>query len=231
VEVVARKPLARVAGALYLVVVVTGIFSLGYVPSRLEVPGDAAATLTNITASEPLYRLGVLAGCVCYVAFLVLPIVLYRLLAATNKHAGALMVAFVFASVPLSFVNLLHKANILALVSRPELRSLPIAQLHQQVAVSLASYSNGLLFLKIFWGLWLLPFGYLLFKSRFLPRVLGLLLMAGCFGYLINFVGTMLMPAYAQTAVSFYVSLPATVGEIGTCLWLLLVGAREPKLA
>lgn len=82
---------------------------------------------------------------------------------------------------------------------------------------------------KLFWGLWLLPFGYLVLRSGFLPKILGILLMLGCFGYTIDVFGELLVSRYSDTSVSDYVLLPASVGEIGTCLWLLLVGARQPK--
>ena len=95
--------------------------------------------------------------------------------------------------------------------------------------MSLDAYRNGILVSSIFWGLWLLPFGYLVFKSGFLPRILGTLLIIGCFGYLIDFLGRALFPSYPDTAIASYVTLPGSFGEIGTCLWLLIVGAHEPK--
>ncbi len=97
--------------------------------------------------------------------------------------------------------------------------------------LSLDAYRNGLLVSEIFWGLWLLPFGYLVFKSGFLPRILGILLMMGCFGYLIDFFGSALFPGYAASILASYATLPASLGEIGTCLWLLIVGMHVPKSA
>ena len=220
---------ARVAGLLYLIVVAAGIFSLGYVPGQTLVPGDAAATAERILAHETLYRLGIVAGAACYVAFLLLPLALYRLLAPTHRTAAVLMVALAAASVPLSFANLGHKLDALSLLGGGDtLQALTREQLQAQAMAALDAYRNGVLLSKVFWGLWLLPFGWLVFKSGLLPRVLGVLLMAGCFGYLIDFAGRALFPGYAQTAAAGYVTLPASIGEIGTCLWLLIVGAREP---
>ena len=91
------------------------------------------------------------------------------------------------------------------------------------------AYGNGLLVASLFWGLWLLPFGYLVVKSGYLPKLLGILLMLGCLGYMVNVFGELLVPRYSDTPVSSYARLPASVGEIGTCLWLLLIGARRPK--
>lgn len=228
----ANRRLARTAGLLYLIVVAAGIFSLAYVPSQTVVPGDAAATVASITASVPLFRLGIVAGFICYIAFLLLPLVLYKLLSPVGKGAAVLMVAFAVVSVPISFVNLLNKLDILSLLSDADyLRVFTAEQLQAQVMLSLDAFRNGILVSKIFWGLWLLPFGYLVFKSCLLPKALGILLMAGCFGYLVDVFGRALFPGYPETAIAGFVTLPATIGEIGTCLWLLIVGARGPESA
>ena len=220
---------ARTAGLLYLIVVVTGIFSLAYVPSQIMVQGDASATVGNIAASEPLFRLGIVAGFICYTAFLLLPFALYKLLSPVGKNAAVLMVAFAVVSVPISFVNLLNKLDALSLLSGANyLQAFTTEQLHARVMLSLDAYSNGLLVSEIFWGLWLLPFGYLVFKSGFLPRVLGILLMIGCFGELCDVFGQVLFPGYADTVIASLMAMPGSLGEIGTCLWLLIMGAREP---
>jgi hypothetical protein len=220
---------ARTSGLLYLIVIVTGIFSIGYVPSQITVEGNASATVSNILASETLFRLGIVAGLICYTAFLVLPFALYKLLSPVGKSAAVLMIVFAVVQVPIFFVNLLNKLDILSLLSAPDyLQVFTTEQLHAQAMLSLAAYSNGILVSEIFMGLWLLPFGYLVFKSGFLPRVLGILLMAGCFGYLIDFFGSALFLGYSDTSIANYVTLPATFGEIGTCLWLLIAGVRMP---
>ena len=215
---------ARVAGLLYLVTVVTGIFYLGYVPSQLAAHGDATATVARLVQSETLFRLGILAELACTVAFLLLPLTLYRLLGATGRTAAVLMVAFANASHHLSVLSLLDPAV--------SLRSLGSGQLRAQVMLQLDAYRQGLLVLEIFWGLWLLPFGYLVCKCGFLPRLLGVLLMLGGLGYLADFLATLMLPGYPASAVADYIMLPASLGEIGICLWLLVVGVRLPaKLA
>jgi hypothetical protein len=222
---------ARVAGLLYLIVVGAGIFSLAYVPSQISVIGDPASVVHNIMASETLFRTGILAGLVCFTAFLLLPFALYRLLGHIDRTAAVLMVAFAVASVPISFVNMLHRIDVLSLLSGAEhLRGFTADQLNAQVMMALKAYGNGLLVSKIFWGLWLLPFGYLVFRSRIIPRIFGVLLMMGCFGYLIDFTGQLLFPDYREMRIARLVSLPRTFGEIGICLWLLIMGAREVPL-
>lgn len=223
-----NRSMARTAGVLYLIVVLAGIFSIAYVPSQLFVRGNAIATVANIVAHEALYRQGIVAGFVCYVAFLLLPLALYRLLSPVDRPAAVLMVALASVSVPLAFVNLGHKLDVLSLLGDANhLQAFTTAQLNAMVMQSLDAYRNGILVSEIFWGLWLLPFGYLVFKSGLMPRILGVLLILGCFGYLTEVIGTMLMPSYRDSALAGVVTLPASIGEISTCLWLLIVGARE----
>lgn len=218
------KKTAHLAGALYLIVVLTGLFTLMYVPSKLIIWEDAQATLDNITASETLFRLSIYAGIICYTAFLLLPLVLYKLLQHTEKTAAIAMAALALTSVPISLFNLTHKFAVITLINGPEYFS--AVDLPKQVLLQLDYYNNGITVAAVFWGLWLFPFGYLVFKSGLLPKFLGILLMAGCFGYLINITGNLLFPGYADLGISRYISLPASLGEIGTCLWLLVAGVR-----
>jgi len=221
---------ARTAGLLYLFVVLMGIFSLAYVPSKLINWTDAAKTYTNIQSAETLFRLGIVAGIICYTAFLLLPFALYKLLHKVNREMAVIMVVLAAASVPFSLFNLLHKVNVLTLTGKEAvLEAKSIDQRQLQVLQELIYYNNGIELISVFWGLWLLPFGYLVYKSGFLPKILGILLMAGCFGYLVNFLGGFLFPQYASIGIAKFVSLPATLGEIGTCLWLLIIGLKKTR--
>ncbi len=130
-------------------------------------------------------------------------------------------------SIPISFINLQHKLNILSYLDGSVYGWNPSPNdLEMLIATQLGAYGNGIEIAQIFWGLWLLPFGYLVFKSGFLPKVLGVLLMLGCFGYLIEFFGGLLFPNYGGVFQTI-VGLPASIGEIGTCLWMLLLGDRK----
>lgn len=223
------KKTARIAGALYLVVVLTGLFALMYVPSKLIDWNDATATFNNIQASETLFRLSIYAGVLCYTAFLLLPLILYKLLQHVNKPYAVAMVGLALVSVPISLFNLTHKLAVLTLISRPEYFS--TLDLPNQVLLHLDYYNDGITIAAVFWGLWLFPFGYLVFKSGMLPKFLGILLMAGCLGYLINITGGLLFSVdYKALGISRYVSLPASLGEIGTCLWLLIAGVKSKTL-
>ena len=216
---------ARLAGLMYLVIVVTGVFSLMYVPSQMSGHGDAAATVSNIVNSESLFRLGIAAASLQYVVFLLLPLVLYKLLAPVSKNVAVLMVALAVASVPIDLMAVANQFDILSLLNNDHYQTLFTSdQLNAKVMMILDSYYNRILVAEILWGLWLFPFGYLVFKSGFLPKALGVLLMIGCFSYLITFFGQTLFPHYN---IPDFVMFPVMVAEIGTCLWLLVVGVRR----
>lgn len=223
-----NKKLARIAGLLYLGVVLTGIFSLAYVPSKLIVTDNAALTYKNIASSEILFRFWIVTGLLCYIFFLFLPLALYKLLKPVNENYARLMVILAFMSVPVYFLNVQNQFSILSLLSDTKNHfGLSAEQIQSQVMLYIDQYKNGMRIVHIFSGLWLFPFGYLVFKSGFLPKILGILLMLGCFGYLINFLGNTLIPDYSKLGISSYISLPASIGEIGACLWLLIMGAKD----
>lgn len=223
------KRTARLAGALYLGVVVFGIFSIAYVPSRLIRWNDAALTLQNIQSSESLFRWGIAGGVACYLCYALLPLSLYRLLKPVGEQAALLMAVLALLSVPVSFLNLQHKFDVLSLIHSGTSMGVAADQLPREVMLHLQSYNNGITIAQVFWGLWLLPFGYLVFRSNFLPRILGVLLMAGCAGYVFSFLIDTVFPGLEQAAWAGYVRLPATVGEIGICLWLLIIGVWVKK--
>ena len=221
---------SRLAGLLYLIVVATGIFSLAYVPSQINAANDPAATAHNIVMHESLFRLGIASFLIEQVAFLLLPLVLFRLFRSTNPTAAVLMVALAVAGVPIALVSVGYRLDALALLTDARFgQAFAPEQLQAMAALSLEAYGNGLLVTRLFWGLWLLPFGYLVLKCGFLPKLLGVLLMLGCLGYLVNVFGELLVPHYFDMWIANYAGIPAAIGEIGTCLWLLLVGARRPK--
>ena len=225
-----NKKLARIAGLLYLGVVVTGIFTLMYVPSKLFNTDNTALIYQNIASSQTLFRLGIVGGLLCYTFFLFLPIVLYKLLKSVNENYANLMVLLAVLSVPVFFLNVQNLFSILSLIIGGQSKfGLSTEQIQSQVMLYLDQYDNGMRVVHIFSGLWLFPFGYLVFKSGFLPKILGVLLMLGCFGYLINFLGHTLIDNYSKFGISSYISLPASIGEIGTCLWLLIMGAKDKK--
>jgi hypothetical protein len=222
---------ARVAGAIYLLEIVVGPFSLIYVPSALFVSGNAAATVGNILAHETLFRFGIVGYLLNGTIGLFTVLALYRLLAGVDRSLAVLMVILGGLMVtPIFYLNalnwiaalwLVHGGDVLAAFSRPQQVGLAMLFLHLQ--------SQGNIVNEIFWGLWLLPFGRLVMRSGFLPRLLGIWLIAGGFAYVvISFTG-LLLPQYYETV--FNVSQPALFGEIAIALWLAIMGANVKKLA
>ena len=215
----------RIAGALYLVVVATGMFCLAWVPSQLGTDvADAAARIG-------LFRAGIAAFMAMQVAFLLLPLALYRVLGDVDRRAATLMVALAAASVPIGLMALSHRMEALSLLDSTAAHA--TAAVDAAFAASLQRYGHGLRIASLFWGLWLLPFGWLVLRSAPIPRVLGVLLMLGGIGYVVKVFGG-LMPGFADSAFARYATLPAALGEIGSCLWLLAFGAlagRVPSAA
>jgi hypothetical protein len=225
-----NKKTARIGGLLYLGVVLTGIFSLMYVPSKIIVWDNATSTFNTISSNQNLFRLGIVSGLACYTFFLFLPMVLYKLLKPVNDSYAKLMVILAILSVPIYFINVQNEFTILSLVSSSNhLKGFTSEQIKSMVILYLDQYENGMRIVHIFSGLWLFPFGYLVFKSGFLPKFLGILLMLGCFGYLTNFIGNTLVSNYSEMGVGSYLQLPASMGEIGICLWLLIIGIKNPN--
>jgi hypothetical protein len=225
-----NKKTARIAGLIYLGVVLTGLFSLMYVPSKIIVWDNATSTFNTISSNQNLFRLGIVSGLACYTFFLFLPMVLYKLLKPVNDSYAKLMVILAILSVPIYFINVQNEFTILSLVSSSNhLKGFTSEQIKSMVILYLDQYENGMRIVHIFSGLWLFPFGYLVFKSGFLPKFLGILLMLGCFGYLTNFIGNTLVSNYSEMGVGSYLQLPASMGEIGICLWLLIIGIKNPN--
>jgi Domain of unknown function (DUF4386) len=224
------KKAARIAGLLYLVNGVTGFFSIIYVPSRLIVSGNAAATANNILASERLFRLGIVSELICAAEFVLLLWVLYRLLGAVNKTHASLMVILGLVSIPIMFVNTLNEIAALSLLRGADFLAVFDQPQRQALAMQFLNlHAEGFAVAGIFWGLWLFPFGILVFKSGFLPRILGVLLIAACFGYLADSLTSLLLPSY-EDVVGRIANIPLTLGEPAILLWLLIRGAKDQPL-
>ena len=221
------KTTARTAGLLYLVVAVTGGFSMLYVPS-LIVPGDVAATANNLVAHESLFRLGIVSGLTCQVVFVFLALALYQLFREVNRTHASVMVALVVAAVPVAFVNMLNQLAALRVLSGADyLAVFERDQLNALMMLFLDLHSQGLLIVEIFWGLWLVPLGLLVMKSRFMPGFLGVLLIIGFLGYCVDFLTRLLFPSF--TAIVSPIAGASKFGELAMILWLLIKGVRNQK--
>jgi hypothetical protein len=218
---------ARLAGILYLISVVGGIFTLRYVPDRLIVSGNAAATAHNIAANPSLLRWGIIGDLAGGVIWLFVVLVLYRLLKDVDRVAADLMVVLgAFMQVPLYFVNVVNYMAALTLATGAGfLSAITEAERDALAMLFLKLHHYQLLSSLVFAGLWLFPFGILVYKSGFLPRALGVwLLLAGVAWLAVAFTG-FLAPQYSDIVDK--ITQPMVFGEIATMLWLLIFGARK----
>lgn len=214
---------ARIAGGLYLASMPFAIFGFFYVPSALLVPGDAATTSRNIMASELLFRSGTVSWLVAHIIFIFQVLVLYRLLKQVNKDHAVLMVVLAFLSIPTVFLNEVNSLAILQLLKSADEATLAATQLHAQVMRFLDMRQSGILLAQVFYGLWLIPLGVLVFRSRFLPKVLGVLLVIAAVGYLVD-SGTQLLSPGLTTISQF-----TFIGELLFPLWLVIRGVNVER--
>jgi len=218
---------ARIAGAIYLSMVITGPFSLIYVPTKLIVRGNAAATADNNLAHETMFRLSILADLVGQVIFICLAIALYRLLSGVNKTWAMMMLAFVLISAAVGFLDTLNNIAALILFRGGDFLSVfDKPQLNALGYLFIRLHSQGIFINELFWGLWLFPFGLLVFRSGFLPRFIGVWLMINCFGYMALSVVAIFFPPFYN--VAFRWAQPVLFGELVVMLWLLIKGAKVP---
>ncbi len=221
---------ARLAGALYLVVMPFAFFGIIYVPSVLLVPGDPAATARNILASEWLFRSGTVSHLIGQIIFVFQVLALYRLLRPVNKDHALLMVILVVLGIPIAFLNEVNHLAALRLLASTNNGAFTSTQLQAQAMLFLDLRQYGIVVAQVFWGLWLLPLGFLVFRSGFLPRLLGVLLMVGGVCYVIE-AGTQLLfpgvPTISQ--VTFAFAILAAVGELLFALWLLIKGVNVAR--
>ena len=212
---------ARLAGVLYIPPWFLSLLAI-FLRQSLLVPGDAAATASNIVASKSVFTLSIMMDLIVQVVFIFLVLVLYRLLRPVNKNQAVLMVILFLVSVPIAMLNVLNQFAALLLSSGAGyLTALPAEQLHALVPFFLELNEYGIYIAYIFWGLWLFPLGYLVFKSGFLPKILGIYLMISCFGYLLDFVTFFFYPDFGMSINMF-----TGWAELFLCLWLLIRGVN-----
>jgi hypothetical protein len=218
----------RVAGFLYLLLVVAGPMRLIYIPSKLFVHGNATATANNISAHELLFRLGIVSVLFCGTILIFLLLALYRLLKGVDQNLAVLMVILGgVMPATIDFLNVLNDsaalmlvrgADFLSVFDKPQRDALAMLFLrlhhHEEVAA------------EILWGLWLFPLAVLVYRSHFLPRFLGVWLIINGFAYLILSFTGLLLPQYEGKV--FTISQPALFGELAIMLWLVIKGAKPP---
>ena len=217
---------ARTAGLLYVVLALIAPIGLMYVPGKLIVSGNATATADNIRASEGLLRIGIASELIHQAVAVFLVLALYRLFKPVNDMlAKQMLILGSLVSVPIMFVNSLNHIAALILVSGANFLSVfEKPQLDALAYLFVRLHSEGITVASIFWGLWLFPFGMLVIRSGFIPRVLGYLLMIAGVGYLSSAFATLVLPQYAPLVNKL--ALPLEFGELPIIVWLLIWGAK-----
>jgi hypothetical protein len=221
----------RLAGLLYVVASVFGVFALLYVPNKLLVDGDAAATAHNIAASASLFRLGIAAELIGQAIFVFVALALYHLLKDVNPRHALAMLTLILIAIPIAFFNEVNSVAALTLAHGPEFLTV-FAQPQRDALTRLFLDLRGAGFdvAEIFWGLWLFPLGWLVYRSGFIPRVLGVLLILNGFTYPIDSLASLLAP-HLERALHRWTT-PFQFGELIFMFWLLIMGATpETELA
>jgi Domain of unknown function (DUF4386) len=216
---------ARIAGLIYLSMVLVAPFSLIYVPGKLIVHGNATATAENILAHETMFRLSIFGDLVGHVIFICLAVALYRLLSNVNKTWAMLMVAFVLVSAAVGFLNTLNNLAALNLFRGGEyLQVVDKVQRDAFAFLFLRLHNQGEFIDEIFWGIWLFPFGLLVFRSGFLPRFIGIWLIVECFGWIA--LSAIAIFSVAHYDATFKWLQPLFFAELAIMLYLLIRGAN-----
>ena len=222
------KQQARLAGLLYALIAVTAPVGLLYVPGKLFVSGDAAATADHIRGSESLLRMGIASELFHQTVEVFLVLVLYGLFKPVNTSLARQLAILGLIPIPIVFVNVLNEiaaltlvsgANFLAVLGKPSLDALAM--------LFIRLHGQGLHVAAIFWGLWLFPLGLLVMRCGFIPKALGALVMIGGFGYVLESCLALILPPYAGTLGD--VAGILELGELPIIPWLLFWGAKAPR--
>lgn len=223
---ITRNP-GRFAGFLYLLGSIPGFFALLYVPGRIIVHGNATATAHNIATHETLFRLGIAADLTGHALFVFVALALYHLLKGVNQRHALAMLTLILVAIPIAFLNEVNSIAALILVRGTDFLSVfDEPQRNALAMLFLNLRGHGFDVAGIFWGLWLFPLGLLVYRSRFIPRILGVLLMIACFAYLANSFSSLVLPQH-EAMVARWMN-PLQLAEILFMLWLLIMGA-SPK--
>ncbi|MEN7981935.1 MAG: DUF4386 domain-containing protein [Nanoarchaeota archaeon] len=212
---------------LYAFWVIIAPFSLIYVPYKLIVFGDAATTAKNIMANELLFRISIVGSLITQLLFIFIALLLYKLFEKVNKTQSILMVVFALVSVPIAMFNTLNKIAVVMLLDGADyLKVFSAEQLYSLTMFFLNLNAQGMTIASIFWGLWLFPLGYLIYKSGYFPKFVGVAVIIAGFGYTIDSFIKFILPNYKFTSVIDLL----TIGEMVFVFWIIFKGAKLPKI-
>lgn len=221
------KKTARLAGILYLISAVFAPFSLIYVPSKIIVSGNATATAERMLANEMLFRISIALGIASIILFLFVALVQYKLFEKVNKNLASIMAILVIVQIPVGFVIDIFSVTSLMIFKGEIMNDMMSGERYSLAMLLLKMSSNGNFILMTLWGLWLIPFGQLVFRSGFIPGVIGVYLIVNGITYIVTSYTFILFPEY-KALIDQY-SFPLLLGEPVIMLWFLIVGVRIKK--
>ena len=230
---ISLRKAAIVAGFGLLTMTIFAIYAYFFVRPSLIVPGDVTTTANNIMANELLFRSSIVSWLIVLMCDVVVAWALYVLLKPVNKSLSLLAAWFRLVYTTIHGIALLNLIFVLQLLSGADyLTVFETDQLHALVLLFLNGYNYGSLIGLVFFGFHLFVLGYLVFKSDYIPRIIGVLLIIASFGYLIENFGNVLLPNYAnyEAIIQMVFIVPMFIGELSLCFWLLLKGAKIPEM-
>ena len=220
---------ARLAGFLYLIVIIGGMFAQAFVRQGLIVSGDAVATAQNILNHARLYRFGFAESIIYLAANMPLTLIFYYFFKRVNRGAALLLVLFVILGTAIESVNLLlHFAPLVFLANQTYLNTFNTAQLQTMAYASLQIFTVGFEMVLAYFSFYCLVTGYLIYKSTFLPRTIGVLMVIAGLSYFIGGFASFLTPGFASHLFPA-ILIPSFIGETSFCLWLIFKGINVSK--
>ncbi|HEX4849394.1 MAG TPA: DUF4386 domain-containing protein [Puia sp.] len=221
---------ARLAGILFAMRMAFTGFGLQYVRNKLVDFSDAAGTVNNIIANATMFRAGIISTIFSQMAFLFLGLTLYRLFKVTDRKLALLLLSAVIVIVAMTVVNTLSNWTVLLILNNEELvKMFAASEQHGLTMLFLRLNNYGQAVVELFWGFWLFPFGMLIVKSGFIPKLFGILLIMGAFALPLNSLTFLLLPQYQFAVITRVAMIIAAIGGIPTMLWLIIRGAGIRK--
>lgn len=198
-----------------------------YIPSQINMKGDAATTAKNILSNEFLFRTSIVNDIISSTIWVFMVLVLYQMFKHVSQHQAKLLVALVIVQIPTVFFMEAFNITSLMIFKGEILKTFELSQRQDLAMLFLKISDYGVLILETFWGLWLFPLAILVYRSRFLPRFLGVWLIITGFFYLVLSFTSLMLPQYKDMVLNSVFALPAELGEVAFMLWLLIMGAKE----
>lgn len=221
--------LSRIAGVLYLVIIVLTVFAEVSVRGKIFVPGDAATTVANLVSMEPLWRLGIAAQMLAGISTVLMTLALYLLLRPVSKELALLVIFFNLIGVTVDFANTARLGEALLPLGNAEfLKVFAPEQLYALANLSMSAHVNGASNSMLLYGPFCLVTGYLIFKSGYFPKIIGVLYVIAGLSYMTNNLSTILAPAFANQ-IHGVLAFFELIGEMSVCLWLLVKGVNLEK--